>query len=189
MLYSMSMDIKQKAILKGITLIELVVTIAIIGTIIAIALPKVSAMIKNNALVTNTNTFVALLNLARNEAITRETNVILCASGDSTLATPLCDSDNWETGWLLFSDIGNTANSFDNNDVIIKRAPSATVGNTIRTTFATVGKLTFSKNGLVSSIGTISFCDDRGLAQSRALAVSRVGRVSSLGLGSATKCP
>ncbi len=189
MLYSMSMYTKQKTTLKGITLIELVVTIAVIGTIIAIALPKINTMIKNNALVTNANAFVALLNLARNEAITREANVIFCASGDSTRAAPVCDSNNWESGWLLFSDVGSTANSFDNNDIIIKRAPSATVGNTIRTTFATVGKLTFLKNGLVSSIGTISFCDDRGLTQSRALAVSRVGRVSSLGIGSATECP
>lgn len=46
--------------LKGVTLIELVVTIAVISIIIALALPKINTMIKNNVLVTNTNAFVAL---------------------------------------------------------------------------------------------------------------------------------
>ncbi len=175
--------------IKAFTLVELLITIAVISTITAIALPRFNSMIKNNSLVTNTNVFIALLNLARTEAVTREANVVLCAISDTSATTPSCDSNNWEDGWVLFSDVGSSPNSFDSTDVLIKRAPSSSVGYTIRTTFATVGKLTFAKNGIVSSIGTISFCDDRGITESRAITVSRVGRVSSLGRGSATVCP
>ncbi|VAW92167.1 hypothetical protein MNBD_GAMMA22-2389 [hydrothermal vent metagenome] len=56
----MSIYTKHKMTLKGVTLIELVVTIAVISIIIALALPKINTMIKNNVLVTNTNAFVAL---------------------------------------------------------------------------------------------------------------------------------
>jgi type IV fimbrial biogenesis protein FimT len=174
---------------NGITLIELLVTIAVIGVIVAIGLPQFNGMIKNNALVTNTNTYIALLNYARTEAVTRETNVVLCATTDSTAAKPNCNSNNWENGWVLFSDVGNTPNNFDNNDVLLKRAPRATIGSSIRSNFTTVGKLTFAKTGLASSAGIISFCDNRGKDDSRAISVSRVGRVSPLGRGSATQCP
>ena len=174
---------------KGFTLVELLITLAIIGLISGIALPQFNNMIKNNTLVTNTNVFVALLNYARTEAVTRESNIVLCATNDSTVAIPNCNSNNWESGWVLFSDIGNTPNNFDNNDILLKRSPSTATGITIRSTFANVGSLTFAKNGFASSAGTISFCDDRPLKDSRAITVSRVGRVSSLGKGSATVCP
>jgi len=175
--------------IKGFTLIELLITLAIISVIVAIGVPQFNTLIKNNTLTSSTNVFVALLNYARTEAVTREASIVLCASSNSSSAVPSCNSTNWENGWLLFSDVGNTPNDFDNNDVLLKRAPSAIAGNTIRTTFANVGLLTFAKNGFASSAGIISFCDDRGLGDSHAIAVSRVGRVSSLGRGNATVCP
>lgn len=175
--------------IDGFTLIELLTALAVIGIIVGIGLPQFNNMIKNNTLVTNTNVFVALLNYARTEAVTRDSNVVLCATNNSTAVTPSCNSSNWEGGWILFSDVGSTPNSFDNNDVLLKRAPGATTGSTIRSTFANVGKLTFAKNGLASSAGIISFCDSRGLKESHAIAVSRVGRISSLGKGNATVCP
>jgi len=173
----------------GLTLIELLIAMAIIGIIVAIGLPHFNNIIKNNTLITNTNVFVALINYARSEAVTRESNIVICATTDSTAAVPNCNSNNWEAGWVVFSDVGNTPNNFDNNDVMLKRAASAATGITIRTTFATVGRLTFAKTGLASSAGVISFCDDRPIINSRAIAVSRVGRVSPLGQGSAIACP
>ncbi len=174
---------------NGITLIELLVTLAIVSIIAAIALPQFNIMIKNNALVTNTNAYVALLNYARTEAVTRESNVVLCATTNSTAAIPNCNSNNWENGWVLFSDVGGTPNNFDNNDILLKRAARPALGSSIRSTFATLGRLTFAKTGLASSAGIISFCDDRGINDSRAISVSRVGRISSLGRGNATQCP
>ncbi|MFV2060339.1 MAG: GspH/FimT family pseudopilin, partial [Gammaproteobacteria bacterium] len=124
--------------INGITLIELLVVIAVIGIIVGIGLPQFNDMIKSNTLISNSNSYVALLNYARTEAVTRESNVVLCASNNPTAATPNCNSNNWETGWVLFSDVGNTPNIFDNNDVLLKRAPGVVTGNSIRSNFTTV---------------------------------------------------
>lgn len=56
---------------SGFTMIELLITIAILGIILAFAVPSFQTMIENNRVTSEANTLLSAVNLARTEAIKR----------------------------------------------------------------------------------------------------------------------
>ena len=68
----------------GFTLIELAVTVAIIGILAVIALPSMQALINNNRLATQANQLIADFQVARSEAVRRNRTIVLCRSADGT---------------------------------------------------------------------------------------------------------
>lgn len=76
----------------GYTLIELMVVIIIIGVVSAIALPNFQAMTNGNRLTSGANEVVATLQIARLEAIRRNTRVVVCSSTDGTSCS---GANNW----------------------------------------------------------------------------------------------
>ena len=87
--------------LLGFTLVELLVTLALLGVLIGIAAPGFSDMLRENQLTTATNRFLTALHYTRSEAIKRGTRVTMCKSADGVA----CATDgDWEQGWIIFPD-------------------------------------------------------------------------------------
>ncbi|MDP1900257.1 MAG: GspH/FimT family pseudopilin [Rubrivivax sp.] len=85
----------------GFTLIELMVTVAVAGILLALAGPGFREAIHANRLGSAANELVAAVQLARAEAIRSNRRVTLCRSADGSA----CDatSSTWP-GWILFVD-------------------------------------------------------------------------------------
>ncbi len=86
---------------RGMTLIELIVTVTIVAILAAAATPSLREMMENNRLTALNNQLVSTLNYARAEAVKRNQNVNMCVrkadgSGCSTTA-----SDGFDKGWLV----------------------------------------------------------------------------------------
>jgi type IV fimbrial biogenesis protein FimT len=81
----------------GITLIELMIAVAILGIVTALAAPNMRVLYINNRLDTAYNDFVTALNLARSEAIRRGVPV--------TLRRLSADARDWTQGWAIFVDV------------------------------------------------------------------------------------
>ena len=163
----------------GFTLIELVVTLTIVGILATIAAPSMSSFIQNNRLRTQVSDFVVDLNFARSEATKQKSNVAICA-GNTIVG---CDATKaWQDGRLVFIDADNSS-SFNAGDTIL-RSHEALEGNNTLANKTTSGKiLIFNSSGSVANPGTgdgtYAFCDRRGASLGRGVEVLNTGRVRS----------
>lgn len=98
---------------RGFTLIELIVTLAIIGIVLSIAAFSFKEILFRNRVNTVTNELVSALNYARSEAVTRGQQVSVCRSANTQqpdvpgTPVPACSpgaAGGWEIGWFVFLD-------------------------------------------------------------------------------------
>lgn len=82
----------------GTTLIEQIVTIAVIGVLSAIALPALGTLRKRAALQSAQLELMATLQHARGVAVTSGRATQVCPSSDGT---GCAESPRWESGWLV----------------------------------------------------------------------------------------
>lgn len=83
---------------RGFSLIELMVTIAIVAILLSVALPSMADAIARNRIASSANAFLAGLNYARTEAIRRNGAAGVCP----TKSGVVCDGD-WGDRWLVFA--------------------------------------------------------------------------------------
>lgn len=87
----------------GFTLVELMVTIAVLGILLTIAVPNFQAFIFNNRMTSIANNMLTTLGYARSEAVKRAANVTVCASSSGVA----CTAGGWESGWVVLDAGGN----------------------------------------------------------------------------------
>ena len=69
---------------RAFTLVELLVTLTVLGVLTAIALPNLRDFIVANRLSSNVNAFIGVLSYARSEAIVRNKQVVVCPKSNTT---------------------------------------------------------------------------------------------------------
>ncbi|QKX17354.1 GspH/FimT family pseudopilin [Microbulbifer sp. YPW1] len=84
---------------RGLTLIELMVTLAVLAIIVSIAIPGFNTMIANNRTLSLGEDMATALNFARTEAVKRGARVSLCGSTDGAA----CDG-SFADSWLVVVD-------------------------------------------------------------------------------------
>lgn len=96
---------------RGLTLVELMVTIAIAAILAAVALPGFQDVMRSNRLATQANEFVAAMALARSEAVRQNRLVRFCRADG--LASCTAGAGTWG-GWIVWADLnGDGATSAD----------------------------------------------------------------------------
>ena len=88
--------------LKGFTLTELLIVVAIISILATITAPSFSDFIDNTRLTSTMTQLTSDLNRARSEAIKRNSWVLVCARSSNTAC-----GTNWGNGWLICQDSTN----------------------------------------------------------------------------------
>lgn len=155
---------------SGFTLIELMITVAIVGVLAAVGLPSLTDFIKNDRLTGQINTLVGHLALARSEAVKRNAPVVICSSNDGAS----CSGD-WDDGWILFPDL-DSSGSVTAGEELIRVQQALEGGNGFSSSPGSI--ITYDSRGFTpDSNGTFSLCDDRGADYMKSITITNTGRV------------
>lgn len=176
---------------SGFTLIEIMVTIAIVGIFASIALPSFSKLIESNRISTATNELVSNLLLTRSEALKRRNSTTLCPSSNQTS----CNTTDYSAGWIVFLDCdgdgvidisgtdtdGNplvTGCASDDSDKIIKVSDSF---DSIAMTNNAQNRITFNFTGRPTGVSTFSIGRAAGTA-TKQVSINLVGRIKAINI-------
>lgn len=100
----------------GFSLVELLVSIAVAGVLVSLAMPAYQQFVSETRLTTHSNEFLSMLMLARSEAVKRNTRVTVCKSKDGLACIK---EGSWEQGWIIFVD-GASLGDVDDDDTILR---------------------------------------------------------------------
>lgn len=147
----------------GVSLVELLVVVAITGTLLALALPSMGGLLGTQRAISASNTFLAGLHLTRSEAIKRNGRAVMCKSADAEQCTT---SGGWEQGWLVFHDSNNNAQR-DIGERVVQQQAGSSAGLRLRGNTPVASYVSYSASGTARQVsgafqaGTITICPSR----------------------------
>jgi type IV fimbrial biogenesis protein FimT len=108
---------KQLQPFGGFTLIEIMVSLAVLGVLIAVAIPSFSNTIKRYRINAIRDELITSLQFARSEAIRRGVQIIIVRKTVNCVFD-VPDSQDWHCGWHLVVDTNNNGNVNASEEVI-----------------------------------------------------------------------
>ena len=107
----------------GFSLVESVVTLAVLGSVAAVAVPSMAEVVQGLRLQAVAGDVFHPLLLARSEAIKRNTRVALCKSADGASCA---EGGSWGQGWIVFQDTNNSGTREPHEPVLqaVRRVPA-----------------------------------------------------------------
>jgi type IV fimbrial biogenesis protein FimT len=171
---------------RGLTLLELVLVMGIVGILITIAIPSYQYVTSSNRVAGEVNALVGDLMFARSEAIKEGQSVVVCAaSAGSTPTAPSCaaSGSTWQGGWIVFSD-PNSNQTIDAGDTVRKIQPAFTGTDTF-TASSSIYWISFNREGFASASSPLTATTLISLhttpvvqATTRCLSINQVGMLT-----------
>jgi len=155
---------------RGFTLYELLMTLALVGIVLAAGLPAFSSTLARQRQAVEINALFHAIHLARKESIVRRKVVSLCPSQDGRSCEP---SRDWSAGWIMFENADrDSPPRIDPGEATLQvhrvsdevRILANRRGFTLRATF------------LRATNGTFVVCDRLGRTRGKGLVISYTGR-------------
>jgi type IV fimbrial biogenesis protein FimT len=157
-------------------MIELLITVVVMAILMAIAIPSFRNASLGSQLAAAANNLLASVQLARSEAIKRNTAMTLCASGDGASCA---GSGGWEQGWIIIIDPADPASVLQRQQGLPDKYLVSQAGGT--------APISFQPIGVGATAASFTVCrDDPDGSQERVVTVSATGsaRVTITNTGS-----
>jgi type IV fimbrial biogenesis protein FimT len=187
---------------RGFTLIELIVTIAIVAVLTSLAAPSMVNVMRTTAVASSVNGMMADLRYARSEAVRRGSTVIMCRSDDPEASSPSCKTDGgtdfdgdsvkdgWVSGWFVFVD-RNDNGLWDSGEPILrvqsKNTSAGTIAEGVANTstvfkYSSTGRLLGLTAAVTLTVGSSKFSDK----VKRKLCINMIGQTKIAGDGTSS---
>ncbi len=146
----------------GLTLLEALVVVALLGVMVSLAAPGLSALRQQHQLQAAAEGLWSSLVLARSEALRRQQRVTVCArqAGQSEACGGGAD---WQQGWLVFADANDNA-SLDAGEQVLERHAAPPVGVQLIVSSTVSAYFSYNAQGRSATVhgafmaGTWRFC-------------------------------
>jgi type IV fimbrial biogenesis protein FimT len=159
---------------RGVTLIELMVALSVLGVLLAIGVPAYTSITRANQISAQSNNLLQSFTLARSEALKRGIRVSVCPIKDDDTTTCQTAAD-WAGGWMVFEDDFGNPGTVDAGDRLLQVFAPAP-GILITTTAPSVVYLASAAVQLQADFDVSkSGCTGD---QKRAVSIATTGRVS-----------
>lgn len=153
--------------LSGFTLYELLMTMLVIGVVLAIGVPNMTTFTANNRITATANDLHAAFQMARSEAARTKSNVTICASDNPMEEDSGCGG-SWANGFIVFLDTNFDITRDVVNEPVLRASSGIATGVNLRVTddasyfmYAATGMGRTEING-TSPVSQIFICDERG---------------------------
>lgn len=160
---------------RGLTLIELVATVAVIAILTGVGVPSFQSLMANQKQTTAINSYIASFQQARMRAVAQASQVVLCPSSNGITCT---GGLSWDQGWLIYDD-DNRNRRHDAGETVV--AVFAALPTGLGAT-SSIGRpqLVYRSDGSVSGSNLrLTLCDQRGTDYARSVVVNNHGRPRS----------
>jgi len=151
----------------GFTLYELLITVMIVGIVLAFSIPNMQAFTQNSRMTSTANDLHSAFHLARSESSRAKTNITICASTNSMEGAANCGG-TWDQGYIVFVDQDGNLDRQGQEETVLRAQPAIAEG----VSFAVANDATYfsySSTGLgrpnvggKTAVSQIVMCDERG---------------------------
>ncbi|HKJ20356.1 MAG TPA: GspH/FimT family pseudopilin [Woeseiaceae bacterium] len=151
----------------GFTLYELLITVMIVGIVLAFSIPNMQAFTQNSRMTSTANDLHSAFHLARSESSRAKTNITICASAKPMEGAANCGG-TWDQGYIVFVDQDGNLDRQGQEETVLRAQPAIAEG----VSFAVANDATYfsySSTGLgrpnvggKTAVSQIVMCDERG---------------------------
>ncbi|WP_407305727.1 GspH/FimT family pseudopilin [Acinetobacter sp.] len=141
---------------KGFTLVELIVTLAILAIMMTMALPYFHDIMAKQEIKNITHKLISSIQLAKSHAAIHHTNVVICPSQNKIN----CQASYWNSGFIVFLDTNKNRQVDTQEKIIYTESTELKYGNLDWRGTLSIPSLTFqASNGLPNgSNGSFYYC-------------------------------
>jgi type IV fimbrial biogenesis protein FimT len=141
----------------GVTMVELIITMAIAGILMAMGVSSYKYVTKSNRAAGEINALLGDLQFSRYEAVKEGLSVTICPAASTSATTCDTGNTNWSEGWIVLSNAlsGTTGTANVLRRQVAFSSLSSANPLTADTLTSTVSNVIFNREGFATGLGGV----------------------------------